>query len=178
MVIIENNETNSDKRKETYLAERSQRFYAFVLDALFSFSVSFAIPLILSPFIKDADLIIALLCFVIVVSVQGYLLINTGQSIGKRLMNIRIVDSVSLKIPSIKNVFLIRYILIWQIPNLMSLILLGGSPELNSNNPSNGEGLISLIAFVVLAQTLLIFKNDRRCGHDILSGTIVEKLID
>ena len=105
MVIIENNETNSDKRNETYLAERSQRFYAFVLDALFSFSVSFAIPLILSPFIKDADLIIALLCFVIVISVQGYLLINTGQSIGKRLMNIRIVDSVSLKIPSIKNVF-------------------------------------------------------------------------
>ena len=175
---IENNETNSDKRNETYLAERSQRFYAFVLDALFSFSVSFAIPLILSPFIKDADLIIALLCFVIVISVQGYLLINTGQSIGKRLMNIRIVDSVSLKIPSIKNVFLIRYILIWQIPNLMSLILLGGSPELNSNNSSNGEGLISLIAFIVLAQTLLIFKNDRRCGHDILSGTIVEKLID
>ena len=78
MVIIENNETNSDKRNETYLAERSQRFYAFVLDALFSFSVSFAIPLILSPFIKDSDLIIALLCFVIVVSVQGYLLINTG----------------------------------------------------------------------------------------------------
>ena len=112
------------------------------------------------------------------ISVQGYLLINTGQSIGKRLMNIRIVDSVSLKIPSIKNVFLIRYILIWQIPNLMSLILLGGSPELNSNNPTNGEGLISLIAFIVLAQTLLIFKNDRRCGHDILSGTIVEKLID
>ena len=112
MVIIENNETNSDKRNETYLAERSQRFYAFVLDALFSFSVSFAIPLILSPFIKDADLIIALLCFIIVVSVQGYLLINTGQSIGKRLMNIRIVDSVTLKIPSIKNVFLIRYIFV------------------------------------------------------------------
>ena len=126
MVIIENNETNSDKRNETYLAERSQRFYAFVLDALFSFSVSFAIPLILSPFIKDADLIIALLCFIIVVSVQGYLLINTGQSIGKRLMNIRIVDSVTLKIPSIKNVFLIyiqklirKYELIKKLNNLI-----------------------------------------------------------
>ena len=34
MVIIENNETNSDKRNVTYLAERSQRFYAVVLDAL------------------------------------------------------------------------------------------------------------------------------------------------
>ena len=93
-------------------------------------------------------------------------------------MKIRIVDSIKLKIPSIKNVFLIRYILIWQIPNLMSLILLGGSPELNSNDPSNAELLISLIAFIVLAQTLLIFKNDRRCGHDILSGTIVEKMAD
>ena len=57
-------------------------------------------------------------------SIQGYLLVNTGQSIGKRLMNIRIVDSVNLRIPSFKNVFLIRYILIWQIPNLLSLFLI------------------------------------------------------
>ena len=49
MVIIENNEVGSEKRNETVLAERSQRFYAFVLDALFSFSVSLIIPLILSP---------------------------------------------------------------------------------------------------------------------------------
>ena len=77
MVIIENNETNSDKRKETYLAERSQRFYAFVLDALFSFSVSFAIPLILSPFIKDSDLIIALsLCSMIVGSIGAVIQSN------------------------------------------------------------------------------------------------------
>ena len=60
----------------------------------------------------------------------------------------------------------------------MSLLLLGGSPELNSNDLSNEEAFISLIAFIVLAQTLLIFKNDRRCGHDILSGTIVEKIIN
>ena len=177
MAMIEN-ETSTENRKETFLAERSQRFYAFCLDSLFSFSVSFLVPLLLSPFIKDSNLIIALLCFVIVVSIQGYLLVNTGQSIGKRLINIRIVDSVNLKIPSFKNVFLIRYILIWQIPNLMSLLLLGGSPELNSNDLSNGEAFISLIAFIVLAQTLLIFKNDRRCGHDILSGTIVEKIIN
>tara|TARA_B100002019_G_C21145510_1_gene535443 strand:+ start:130 stop:663 length:534 start_codon:yes stop_codon:yes gene_type:complete len=177
MVMIEN-ETNTENRKETFLAERSQRFYSFCLDSLFSFSVSFVVPLLLSPFIKDSNLIIAFLCFVIVVSIQGYLLVNTGQSIGKRLMNIRIVDSVNLKIPSFKNVFLIRYILIWQIPNLTSLLLLGGSPELNSNDLSNEEAFISLIAFIVLAQTLLIFKNDRRCGHDILSGTIVEKIIN
>tara|TARA_B100000941_G_C28451234_1_gene525169 strand:- start:354 stop:890 length:537 start_codon:yes stop_codon:yes gene_type:complete len=178
MVIIENNETGSEKRHEAVLAERSQRFYAFVLDALFSFSVSLIIPLILSPLIKNSDLIIALLCFVIIVTIQGYLLINTGQSIGKRLMNIRIVDSINLKIPSFKKVFLIRYILIWQIPNLMSLILLASNSELDASDPSNSEGIISLIAFIVLAQTLLIFKNDRRCGHDILSGTIVEKIIN
>ena len=40
MVIIEN-ETSTENRKETFLAERSQRFYAFCLDSLFSFSVSF-----------------------------------------------------------------------------------------------------------------------------------------
>ena len=177
MVIIDNNETQSN-RNETILADRSQRFYAFVIDALFSFSVSFAVPLILSPVIKNAELIVALLCFFIVVTIQGYLLINTGQSIGKRLINIRVVDSIKLDIPSLKNIFLIRYILIWQIPNLLSLFLLSGDEtSLSSQSePTSAEGLISIVAFLVLAQTLLIFKSDRRCGHDILSGTIVEKI--
>jgi len=49
---------------------------------------------------------------------------------------------------------------------------------LNSSNPTftTSESIISFIALMVLVQTLLIFKSDRRCGHDILSGTVVEKV--
>ena len=168
MVTIDNN--------EIFLAERSQRFYAFVIDALFSFTVSFLIPVILSIFSINSSFFLALVSFFIVVSIQGYLLINTGQSIGKRLINIRVVDSVSLKVPSFTKIFLIRYVLIWQIPNLLSLFLIEDDISFNSGQTSGAENLISLLAFLVLAQTLLIFKNDRRCGHDILSGTVVEKL--
>tara|TARA_B100000579_G_scaffold348661_1_gene302029 strand:+ start:185 stop:691 length:507 start_codon:yes stop_codon:yes gene_type:complete len=163
-------------KNEIFLAERSQRFYAFVIDALFSFTVSFLIPVILSIFSINSSFFLALVSFFIVVSIQGYLLINTGQSIGKRLINIRVVDSVSLKVPSFTKIFLIRYVLIWQIPNLLSLFLIEDDISFNSGQTSGAENLISLLAFLVLAQTLLIFKNDRRCGHDILSGTVVEKL--
>lgn len=165
-------------KKETLLAERSQRFYAFVIDSLFSFSISFLIPVIFSILSFDSNFLLALFSFFIVVSIQGYLLINTGQSIGKRLMKIRIVDAVTLNIPSIQKVFLIRYILIWQIPNLISLFLIQDEDlMLNpSSNFTSPENLISLVAFMVLAQTLLIFKTDRRCGHDLISGTIVEKI--
>ena len=165
-------------KKETLLAERSQRFYAFVIDSLFSFSISFLIPVIFSILSFDSNFLLALFSFFIVVSIQGYLLINTGQSIGKRLMKIRIVDAVTLGIPSIRKVFLIRYILVWQIPNLLSLFLIQEEDLIlnSSSDFSSPENLISLVAFIVLAQTLLIFKTDRRCGHDLISGTIVEKL--
>ena len=165
-------------KNETLLAERSQRFYAFVIDYIFSFSISFLIPIIFSIFSFDSNFLLALFSFFIVVSIQGYLLINTGQSIGKRLMKIRIVDAVTLKIPSIRKVFMVRYILVWQIPNLLSLFLIQDEDLIinSSSDFSSPENLISLVAFLVLAQTLLIFKTDRRCGHDIISGTIVEKL--
>tara|TARA_S200000501_G_C20655742_1_gene669582 strand:- start:118 stop:627 length:510 start_codon:yes stop_codon:yes gene_type:complete len=165
-------------KNETLLAERPQRFYAFIIDSLFSFSISFLIPIIFSIFSFNSNFFLALLSFFIIVSIQGYLLINTGQSIGKRLMKIRIVDALTLKIPTIRKVFLIRYILVWQIPNLLSLFLIQDEDIIlnSSAEISSPENLISLVAFIVLAQTLLIFKTDRRCGHDIISGTIVEKL--
>tara|TARA_A100001011_G_C14088507_1_gene747551 strand:+ start:59 stop:571 length:513 start_codon:yes stop_codon:yes gene_type:complete len=165
-------------KNETLLAERSQRFYAFVIDSLFSFSISFLIPIIFSILSFNSNFLLALFSFFIIVSIQGYLLINTGQSIGKRLMKIRIVDAVTLGIPSIRKVFLIRYILVWQIPNLLSLFLIQEEDLIlnSSSDFSSPENLISLVAFIVLAQTLLIFKTDRRCGHDLISGTIVEKL--
>ena len=165
-------------KNETLLAERSQRFYAFVIDSLFSFSISFLIPIIFSILSFNSNFLLALFSFFIVVSIQGYLLINTGQSIGKRLIKIRIVDAVTLGLPSIRKVFLIRYILVWQIPNLLSLFLIQEEDLIlnSSSDFSSPENLISLFAFMVLAQTLLIFKTDRRCGHDLISGTIVEKI--
>jgi uncharacterized RDD family membrane protein YckC len=81
-------------------------------------------------------------------------------------------------VPSFGKVFLIRYILVWQIPNLLSLFLIQEDDLIlnSSSDFSSPENFISLVAFLVLAQSLLIFKSDRRCGHDLISGTIVEKI--
>jgi hypothetical protein len=46
----------------------------------------------------------------------------------------------------------------------------------SSADISYGTRLISILGFIVLAQCLLIFRSDRRCGHDLLSRTVVEKV--
>ena len=172
-------ESTIEQRNEVFLAERSQRFYAFFADACFSFGISFIIPLFFSLFSIKSTNVLSIISLLIVIIVQGNFLIKDGQTIGKRLISIRIIDSRTLQIPNIKNVFIIRYLLVWQVPNLLSIFFLNENNfDLNSSNPTftTSESIISFIALKVLVQTLLIFKSDRRCGHDILSGTVVEKV--
>ncbi len=69
--------------------------------------------------------------------------------------------------------------MIWQIPNFLSVFFINDdSFQFNSSTQSfsTSENVISFVALLVLVQTLLIFRSDRRCGHDILSGTVVEKI--
>tara|TARA_B100001029_G_scaffold178219_2_gene184481 strand:+ start:24055 stop:24612 length:558 start_codon:yes stop_codon:yes gene_type:complete len=172
-------ENTIEQRNEVFLAERSQRFFAFFIDAIFSFGVNFIIPLFLSFFSIMSPNVLSIISLLIVIIIQGNFLIKDGQTIGKRLISIRIIDSNTLEIPSIKNIFIIRYLLVWQVPNLLSIFFINANNfELSSSNPSftTSESIISFIALMVLVQTLLIFKSDRRCGHDILSGTVVEKI--
>lgn len=81
---------------------------------------------------------------------QIYLLVQRGQSVGKKAVGIRIVDHNS-----------------GQIPDWVRLVFLRqGVP-----------GLVSAIPYVgwilVLIDILFITRNDRRCLHDHLAGTIV-----
>ncbi len=172
-------ENTTDQRNEVYLAERSQRFYAFFIDAIFSFGISFVIPLFFSLFSVKSGNIVSIISLLIVIIVQGNFLIKDGQTIGKRLISIRIIDSSTLQVPSIRNIFIIRYLMIWQIPNFLSVFFINDdSFQFNSSTQSfsTSENVISFVALLVLVQTLLIFRSDRRCGHDILSGTVVEKI--
>ena len=172
-------ENTTDQRNEVYLAERSQRFYAFFIDAIFSFGISFVIPLFFSLFSVKSGNIVSIISLLIVIIVQGNFLIKDGQTIGKRLISIRIIDSSTVQVPSIRNIFIIRYLMIWQIPNFLSVFFINDdSFQFNSSTQSfsTSENVISFVALLVLVQTLLIFRSDRRCGHDILSGTVVEKI--
>mgnify|MGYP001164199340 FL=1 len=81
--------------------------------------------------------------------VQGYLLHTQGQTIGKKLLKIRIV-SLDDKLRGIGQLYFVRYLtfsLIAQIPIIGALI-----------------GIVNV---------LFIFGQDRRCLHDRLAGTKV-----
>lgn len=85
----------------------------------------------------------------IFIAVQGLPLHRTGQTWGKRVLDIRIVDLQGNK-PPLLRLLALRYLplqIVSQIPVL---------------------GVIA-----ALVNPLLIFRADRRCGHDLIAGTKV-----
>ncbi len=84
--------------------------------------------------------------------IQIYLLTTSGQTIGKKLMSVRIVGYLDDTNPGFVKAFLLRVFV---------------------------NGLIGAIPFLGLAYTLVdicfIFRGDRRCIHDLIAGTKVVK---
>jgi uncharacterized RDD family membrane protein YckC len=91
----------------------------------------------------------AVIGFVIFVVVQGFPLNATGQTWGKKALKIKIVDLAGNK-PPLGRLLGLRYLPI----------------QVASNVPMIGPVL-------ALVDVLLIFRNDRRCGHDLIAGTRV-----
>lgn len=83
--------------------------------------------------------------------IHGWLLYRHAQTVGKRALDIKIVDMEGNNAP-LPRIMLLRYLPV----------------TLASTLPVVG-GLITLI------DILLIFRQDRRCGHDLLAGTQVVK---
>ncbi len=88
----------------------------------------------------------------VLMGIQIYLLTTRGQSIGKKLLGIKIVNFDDEANPGFVKAFLLRAFV---------------------------NGLIGAIPFLGLAYTLtdifFIFRDDRRCLHDLLAGTKVVK---
>lgn len=154
------NELAEDNKTDKKLAKRSKRLAAAVVDIfIFLPLVSLmAQPLGLTnlqengsttAFDLEQKIKLFLIGQLLFLLVQGYLLYSRGQTIGKILLKIRIVN-MREEIPSITRLYLLRYFsfsLIVQIP------IIGG-----------------IIAIVNL---LFIFGKDQRCLHDYLAGTQV-----
>ncbi|MCR9095240.1 MAG: RDD family protein [bacterium] len=107
------------------------------------FGALFTLPALVDVFIDNA------LSLALFVTLHGYLLADRGQTIGKRMLGIRIVG-VDGRLVSFTRVFWIRE---------ASLYAVAVVPVVGS--------------FVVLFELLLIFGSARRCGHDHLAGTRV-----
>jgi uncharacterized RDD family membrane protein YckC len=95
-------------------------------------------------------LLIGVLGVVVFVAVQGYLLANHGQTVGKRILGTRIVSIEDDSILPLWKVITQRYLPI----QVLSMIPVIG-------------------AFFGIADGLAIFREDRRCIHDLIAGTKV-----
>ncbi len=121
-----------------YLAGRGSRLVAAIVDGLV-YVVPFFILLFFAP-------VLGWLYFVAILVFQMYLLSKDGQTIGKKVMDIRIV-----KVDTGENRGFVTNVLVRTILN----------------------GLIGIIPLYGLIDILFIFRGDKRCIHDLIAGTKV-----
>jgi len=140
------------------LAGRWQRFGAVLLDALVA--VVWAVPLWLKFGVLNGitsgqrqplhtTILLGVLGYLFFVLVNGYFLKKNGQTIGKKLVGIRIA-TLDGGVPELWKLLVLRY-------GLVSFV-----------------ALIPFIgAMLCLIDDLFIFKDDRRTVHDLIAGTKV-----
>ncbi|MEM8500285.1 MAG: RDD family protein [Pseudomonadota bacterium] len=144
--------------EEGELASRPLRLLGAIIDALLLMAVMLAV---LVPFgyfddLDSADSASSLSLIGLVVSIaaflilNGYLLAARGQTIGKVLLSMRIVSVDDRQLLPFGKLIGLRYAVFW----LLSYL--------------------PVIGYVVsLVNALAIFRENRRCLHDELAGTIV-----
>ncbi|NJR43758.1 MAG: RDD family protein [Akkermansiaceae bacterium] len=99
-----------------------------------------------------STVVITVLSYALFIAIQWTSLIQTGQTIGKKVVKTRIVTMDGRK-PSIQDLLVKKY------------------------GFMNAVGLIPVVgALISLLQVCLIFKRDRRCLHDTIAGTQVMKV--
>lgn len=140
------------------LASRGTRLTAAIADSLIALAVS--VPLMMYFGVWDAImsgnepkvermLIIAAVGIIAFLAIHGYFLKKDGQTVGKKLFNIYIVD-LNGQVPNFPKLVTLRYLPLW----FVSYIPVVGS-------------------FLPTVDVLFIFRKDRRCVHDLVAGTKV-----
>jgi len=135
-----------------WLADRATRWLAKMIDTLLFLLATAPAYLTQNADLPEPspDLLWLLLGWLLLLTVQGYFLYHNGQTLGKKAMKIRIVTADTGVHPSLVQLFLLR----GPITFALSLI------------PAIGQ----LFAIV---DALCIFREDRRCLHDLIAGTKV-----
>jgi len=143
------------------LATRWERLGASIIDGLLQMAL--LLPLQISygvydgfPYLRPrpplSQLVWGAIAFVVYLALHSYLLSQRGQTIGKRLVGIRIVNFGDREQTPFAKIVVLRQLLI----QLVVLV------------PTVGP-------FAGLIDMLLIFRKDRRCLHDHIAGTVVVK---
>ena len=104
---------------------------------------------------------VTLLALLVIFIVQMVLLGTRGQTVGKIIMNIRVVDAQTGEHPGWARLILLRTIVNGLITGVLNAI------------PVVGQGLGGLY---FLIDSLFIFRADHRTIHDLIAGTRVDKV--
>lgn len=145
------------------LADRMQRFLAALVDGLIGLAFGVAIAWALGiydymfqrpPVQPPTGLVYAssAIGFAAFLALHGYFLKTYGQTIGKRVIGTRIVGLDGNILP-FARLILLRYLPV----QVVVLIPIVGS-------------------IVALVDVLFVFRDDRRCLHDLIAGTRVVKV--
>ena len=140
------------------LAGRGTRLAASLVDTLIMLTIVFPLQYALGvydgfPNIKTDHLenaLWSLAGFAIWLAINGYHIAKQGQSLGKRIFGIRIVNADDGQIASFSKIVFLRTFVI----QLVAVIPFAGS-------------------VAVFIDPLFIFRKDRRCLHDHIAGTRV-----
>lgn len=140
-------------------ASRSRRLCAALIDSLIVVAVFYPVFYLAGgweralrhepPSLEEQMLYFAI-GVLVPLATNAYLLARHGQSVGKRLLRIRIVDARTGEIVPLFRSFGLRHF----VPIAIGHVPVAGS-------------------WFLLADTLFIFRQDRRCLHDRLAGTKV-----
>ena len=98
---------------------------------------------------------------------------NKGQTIAKKLMNIKVVDNKTGNNPSFIQMFLRNMVIYSLLSGIVMLVLLFVSGKIVVYTYI-GFAIIELL-FVILTVMFVLYRKDKRGLHDIMSGTKVIK---
>lgn len=156
------------------LADRASRFGGWFIDAVLSFICLLPGMLVIGTTVlfdiirhhgnidavdtARAMLGALLICAggLILLVVQIWLLTTRGQTVGKRVLGIKIVKVADDSAPGFVHAVLMR----WFVPSLITFFL----------NLIPGGGFLFFIV-----DSCFVFRDDRRCVHDLIAGTKVVK---
>lgn len=149
------------------LAGRFTRFSAAIVDGILimglTLSVIFATGYPAGSIFEQSGIInqiaFTLIFIASMLTLNGYLLATRGQTIGKLLGKIQIVDAQSGGLLPFLRVYVYRYL--WMLPLSFLVALIPGNTD---------DGLVNLVALINI---VFIFGAARRCLHDYIAGSKV-----
>lgn len=149
------------------LARRFTRFASALVDGFIAMALTIPVAMATGYYARlqaqevgfVEQLVMSLFGMGVVLLLNGYLLATRGQSIGKFLTGIQIVDFQNGGLLPFYRVYVFRYL--WLLPIVVITAAIPGTAD---------DLLLNIVALI---DSLLIFTQERRCLHDYIAGSKV-----